>query len=320
MMKKNPEMSRNRFVMTLRHAVLSAAIGLALAGTQVFAGESVDKARAYMETGDNRAAIIELKNALQEDPGDAEARLLLGELYLRLKDGAGAEKEIRRASELGADPSTWKLNLIQALVLQGKFSDALDRLDGLPEQSPKDQSRAMALRGQANMGLKQVEDAANDFKEALRLDPDNETAGLGQILLELAGGELEPATAATDQFLARFPDNVEALIIRAELHRNAEELDEAGARFARVIELEPQNVRALMGHATVMIAVGDLEKAQADLDLVDDLQKDLAMAHYLRGVIAFQGKDWEKSEEHLQKVLNAIPGHLQSQLLLGIIS
>ena len=32
-------------------------------------------------------------------------------------------------ADLGAAPKTWQLSLVEALVLQGKFSDALDALD-----------------------------------------------------------------------------------------------------------------------------------------------------------------------------------------------
>ena len=205
-------------------------------------------------------------------------------------------------------------------MLQGKFSDALDGLDGAGALSPEEETRAMALRGQAGLGLKQYEDAEQYFDEALRLDADNEQAVLGKILLALARNELEQATTATDQLLSRFPENVDALLIRAELHRKGKETTEAAERFAQVMELEPENIRALLGHATTMIAAENIAQANADLDRADGIQKNLTMTHYLRGVIAFREQAWEKAGEHLQKVLAANPGHLQSQLLAGIIS
>ena len=44
------------------------------------------------------------------------------------------------------------------------------------------------------------------------------------------------------------------------------------------------------------------------------------MSHYLRGVIDFEQKDWQKAADQLQRVLAVSPNHLQSQLLMGIIS
>lgn len=313
-------MSRNRIGITLRCAVLSLTVSFALAGTSALAVEAVEKARAYMNSGENKAAVIELKNALQADPGDVRARLLLGRLYLRLENGVAAEKELLRASELGADPAEWQLDLAEAMVLQGKFSDALDYLSEAVGRTAQEQSQAMELRGQAHLGMKQFEDAASDFAQAVQLDANNEKAALGEVMLALASGELEQATAAADRFLTRFPENVDALLIRAELHRKDEELSQAGELFGKVMKLEPANVRAALGHATTMIAAEDIAQAKVDLDLVDGIQEDLAMTHYLRGVIAFRERNWDAASEHLQEVLSAKPGHVQSRLLMGIVS
>ena len=319
-MKKDIQMSRNRLGKALRYTVQSVVVGITFAAGSAFAGEAVDSARAYMQSGDQKAAVIELKNALQNDPGDVAARLLLGELYLQTKKGAAAEKEFRRAADLDADPSAWSLNLVQAMLLQGKFSDALDLLDEAKVVGAPEESRAMALRGQASMGLKRFEDAKLYYDHAVRIDPNNAEAALGKISLMLTDKENEQAKVATDQFLEKFPEHLDALLIRAELHRQDGELAEAAERFAQVSELNPQSLRALLGHATTMIALDNSAQATADLDRVDEIQKDVVMTHYLRGVIAFRDKDWDTASDHLQKVLMASPGNLQSQLLLGIIS
>ncbi len=49
------------------------------------------------EEGDFQGAIIELKNALQADPKDIAARVLLGNTYLEVEDGASASKAFLRA-------------------------------------------------------------------------------------------------------------------------------------------------------------------------------------------------------------------------------
>lgn len=59
------------------------------------------QARQYRVKGETKAAIIELKNALQKTPDDARARLLLGEVYIDAGDVASAEKEVRKAQALG---------------------------------------------------------------------------------------------------------------------------------------------------------------------------------------------------------------------------
>jgi putative PEP-CTERM system TPR-repeat lipoprotein len=285
------------------------------------AADDLSRARGYLQAGDEKAAVIELKNALQEDPGNIDARLLLGETYLKLRDGASAEKELRRVKDLGGDASLWQLNLVEALLLQGKFSDALDALDAAQKPAAKaDQARAAALRGRAKLGLNQLPEAEQAFDQALNLDEGNREAALGKVQLAFVRGDFDAAAAAADAFLQRFPDDETALLIRAELHRRNGEIKQAAERFEQVVTLDPRNIQAVLGHAVTMIGLGDIKAAQADLDRADEIQKDVPMSHYLRGVIAFQEKDWQAATDQLQRVLAVSPNHIQSQLLMGIVS
>ncbi len=63
--------------------------------------KSLALAKQAQAKGDTKAAVIDLKNALQKDPENRDARLLLGKLYDEMGDGASAEKELREASRLG---------------------------------------------------------------------------------------------------------------------------------------------------------------------------------------------------------------------------
>src|SRR6185436_9344210 len=58
-------------------------------------------AKRQLEKGNRAEASIQLKTLLQLDPKHAEARFLLGKVYNESQDGVSAEKELRRALELG---------------------------------------------------------------------------------------------------------------------------------------------------------------------------------------------------------------------------
>ena len=61
----------------------------------------VKSARDYLAKGDSSAAVIQLRNALQKTPNNAEARYLLGTTLTERRDPAGAVKELRMAVQLG---------------------------------------------------------------------------------------------------------------------------------------------------------------------------------------------------------------------------
>src|SRR5471032_3661434 len=78
------------------------------------------RARQYQQQGQDRAAVIELKNVLQKDPRHGEARTLLGQIYLDQGDVLSAEKELRRAQSLGVGRELILPALGRTLLLQGE--------------------------------------------------------------------------------------------------------------------------------------------------------------------------------------------------------
>ena len=304
---------------TVRRLGAALALLAGLSSISSWASESTDKARAFLEKGDLRSATIELKNALQKDPNDATTRLLLGRLYLRVGNGAAAEKEIRTAIDLGADAALWRLDFVEALIAQAKFDEALQRLDAATDLPDEEQVRALILRGDAALGQNEPTEARARYEEALAADPKSEKAGLGLLRVALKEGDQAAAIKATDAFLKDFPNNTDAMLIRAEYHRAQDQNEAALALFDRVLAVEPQSLVARLGRATTLIGLKNLDQARKELTMVDEVQKDIPMTAYLRGVIEFQEKNWKKAAEQLDRVMAAVPGHLQSQLLLGII-
>ena len=86
---------------TYRSSALAMALSaIVLTGCGQSPEQMVGSAKEYLAKNDRNAAIIQLKNALQENPNLGEARLLLGRSQLQVGDVAAAEKELRKALEL----------------------------------------------------------------------------------------------------------------------------------------------------------------------------------------------------------------------------
>ena len=73
-------------------------------------------AETYMQAGDVRAALIQLRNAVKQDPDDGEARLALGNAYLEAGDPRAAEAELAKAERLGIAPERISVPLAEALL------------------------------------------------------------------------------------------------------------------------------------------------------------------------------------------------------------
>ena len=112
---------------TLLRILLGILLGLggrlvvAASGVETY----VEEARSYLDQGKVKEAVIQLKNALQQDPKHRQARFLLGQAYLRSGDGASAEKELQQARELGLARQEWLVPLARAYLLQGQYERLL---------------------------------------------------------------------------------------------------------------------------------------------------------------------------------------------------
>ncbi|MCG6940179.1 MAG: PEP-CTERM system TPR-repeat protein PrsT [Thiohalocapsa sp.] len=312
--------SPRRLRRSLRIRAVLFALLCASAAPSVWAGsETLDEAQGAFDKGDYNAAEIELKNLLQSDPNLMDARVLLAQVYLRAGRGAEAEKELRRALDLGADPATLRFDLVEAQLQQQEFQAVLDTLDvaALPAE---EQARALALRGRAYVGLRDKDAAKQAFADAVALDPTDREAGSGLVQLALLDGDMETAEAASKRLLEQYPKDPDVMLLRAEVERRAQQPEAAVALFGEVLKLEPENLRALLGRATTLVSMRHFDEARADLKRVDALQPKIVIVSYLRGVMAFYERKWDEAAEHLQRVLSAQPSHVQSQLLMGIVS
>src|SRR3954453_15289632 len=84
------------FYCCLRLLTISACVTLRAASTGRAATspsqEYLANAQQRLQQGDVRAAIIQLRNAVQADPENLDARLALGQLYLRIGEPDWAGK------------------------------------------------------------------------------------------------------------------------------------------------------------------------------------------------------------------------------------
>ena len=132
---------------------LMLAAGLSGCGKTETSASLMADAKQYQQKGDNKAALIQLKNAATKSPEDAEVRFQLASLYNQIGDPVSAEKEIRKAISLGIDSARTAPELAKALLMQGQPQKAID-------ESAADAAKAapelLATRGDAYLGLQRA--------------------------------------------------------------------------------------------------------------------------------------------------------------------
>lgn len=301
---------------SLRPLLYSAGVSLLLAACG--SGPSNDSlladARRMEARGETGSAIIQLKNLIQRAPADAAARLALGKLYLDTGDVLSAEKEMRRAMQLGKPAAEVMPWLGKALLLQGQFGKMLDEI-----VADAQQPRLMALRGHALLGLNRHVEAAAVFEQILVRHPDHPAALIGQARIALQVPERTRALALTDRALKHFPDDVEAWRLRGDLLRLQNDNSGALSAYRRALALHPALVQAHVDIAALHIQAGHYDQARAELAIARRVSPNNLMLIYTQALLDFRQGKLPAAREQLQLVLRAAPEHLPSHLLMGVV-
>jgi putative PEP-CTERM system TPR-repeat lipoprotein len=279
--------------------------------------EFVERADLQRLKGDLRAAIIELKNALQKNRNNAAARVMLGRVYVDAGDGASAEKELSRAETLGvrrADLAKW---LGEAWLLQGKYQKVVDDLAIAGRARRAQRAALLYLRGEARRNLKDAAGAEADFRAALGDDPKSANGFVGLGRLAFDAGKLADAETALAKAEAAQPDNYRVLRLKGELKFRRAKYPEAERIYRRLVEARPWDParRLLLGYT--QIALKNYDEAIQNIGAALERAPRHLAANHLRALAAYQTKDYKTAKFHIDQALAVLPSHLPSQLLAG---
>lgn len=277
----------------------------------------VTEAGDYHRKGDNKAAIIQLKNALQKNPDNREARLLLGTIYLDANDPQSAEKEVRKAIELGGHADTALAALAKALLMQGKFEKVIE--ETAPAAGTAVSPEVAVMRGNAFLGLGKEQEAKASFELARKDNADNPDALIGLARHALLLKDVDTATRYSEQAVSKNPANADAWNFKGDLLRAQGKAEPALAAYDEAIKLKPDYAAALVSKATIEIGAGKYDAARSSLDMARNKGASTLGVLYTQALLDYRQGKLAAALESLQQVLRTAPGYAQAQLLAGTV-
>ena len=302
----------------LRGFVLAMALGAALTACRnESSSDLIRSARDYQAKGDHQAAIIQLKNAIQKQPDNGEARLLLGRSSLVIGDPATAEKEFRKAAEYGQPPAAVSQWIAQSMLDSGEVDKVVAEFGKTKLDDPKSEAALRVVVGQAQLRMRKFDDAAASFAAAMASDPSNVEAQLGQARLAGFSGKIDEAVAAVDRIVAANPASSEALLLQGALRLARGDRVGARSSLEQAVAADPAKAQARLELISLLIVDGQLDAAAAQ---VADARKargaDLRLL-YFEALIAYEKKDMVKARELAQQLIKRSPEHVPSLVLAG---
>ncbi|MGZ5260804.1 MAG: tetratricopeptide repeat protein, partial [Burkholderiales bacterium] len=279
----------NTFIYMSTRAVLAGLLAAyltsaAAATPQKAAGFYEDALRRF-ERQDTPGAIIQLKNALQQDRRMLPAHLLLGKALLKHGDLKGAEAAFEEALNQGVDRSEVVLPLGQIYIAVGRPEFVIDRIQatGLPTAL---QVEVLSMRGTAYIELGKTRLASQSFEDARALDPKSVTPLIAEIPMLLSLDQADRAKAFAAKAIDIAPNSGAAWNMHASVLHAALDLAGAIAAYDRALSLQPDLVDARVARAGLLIDLRRYADAEKDLDFLRKSAPSEPRAAYLRAVIA----------------------------------
>ena len=273
------------------------------------------RADILLRQGKREEAEKELRMAVEEDPDSEYLRIKLAELLFQLekyrdvietlKKPEGGYRDVRRYLYLGlayqyvgdGDRAEATFNSMLQLETatpedlihvgrifgyEGKYEQALRFYDRAEEMLPEN-ADLHALKGEAYIAMEEVEKAGQEYREAVRIEP----------------------------------DRINSWMVLAQLAESEEEWEEALRDYGVVLRLTPNPAPILEDIIRVAAKIGDFSKAIEITRRLVDENPDNGVLWGLLGVLDYQVESLEEANRALEKAIEMGVDSYQLYLTLG---
>lgn len=303
-----------------KHMVFSTLLVALLLGCSEKPEAMLSSAKDYLAKNDSKAAVIQIKNALQSNPNLPEARFMLGTALLNSGDPVGAETELRKALELNHAPDQVMPQLARAMLAQGqakKLTDELGQVD-LGEATAKASLQTSLAAAYGQQG--RAEPAEVALRAALAADPGYVPALLVQARQQASRRDFDGALASTEEAIAKSPTSFEAWKLKGDLLRYVKNQPaEALVAYRKSIEIKPDFLAGQAAVVTMLLQQNNLPDATTQIEQLKKSSPNHPQTKYLQAQLAFQQKDFKTARDLIQQVLHVTPGNVQALQLAGAV-
>lgn len=298
-------------------APLVVAAVLATAGCGGGDDKALADARSRLAQKDTEGARVQLKDLLQKNPQQAEARYLLGKLMFDAGEAANAEAELRRALELGFSEDK-VLPLLAGSLLQQNKGNLVVLQFGNTEL--KDDTAAAELKTQLASSLAQggrMDEADSALAIALRRAPDLPAARVLEAKLKAARGDVPAALALVDAQVKRAPADPAGWTLQGDLLLAQGKEAEAQVAYAQSLKLKPDQPAVHAAVINHLVAKKDLAGAEKQLEVMRKALPRNGQTMFFDALLAEGRGEHQKAREITQQLLRAAPEDPRILVLAG---
>ncbi len=291
--------------------------------------ELIAAARQDIQAGKQQEAIVNLKTALQEQPGNVDARILLAQSMQARGEWQASEDELDKAAKRGGAAEIILPMRAQALLKQEKNKELIDL--EIPKTGIGSTAYAtiLARRGMAYLSMGNPEMALTTIQEGEKLLANAGHTGLFEPI-QLAKAGLAVYNKEHDKALDLLaamerenPSSTDISHIKANLLLQLNRTDDALKEYQHIVQLSPGDLPALGAITDIQITRGALAAAEKTLAAIESRQPDNLLGKMLRASLDMRkgGEDnLKKANASIQQVLRVLPDQTASLILAAEIN
>lgn len=276
-------------------------------------------ARDYMAKNDNKAAMIQLKNALQTNPNLGEARFLLGKALLDSGNPVAADVELRKADELKYSADQVTPLLAKTQLMLGQTKKVIDDLSKVQLTSPEGKADLQTTVGQAYLMTGTIEAAQTAFDAAIAAVPGYAPAVMGQARIKAGNRDLPGALALLDSAIEKSPKLHDAWQLKGDILSAQGETKGASEAYRKALEIKPDYVPAHSALISRLLETGSLEDAGKQIEALKKVAPTHPQTTYLQAQLLYRQKSFKSALETIQQHLKVVPESTLGLQLAGAI-
>lgn len=270
----------------------------------------MESGKRYAAKQKYREAAIQFSNALQMDPGYADAHYQLALVQMKLGAYSSAFAELKRTVDLQPDNASAQLDLGNLLLATSR-PDGAEKLAQAVLAKNANSAPAHALLANAYAAQSKLDLAIQEVGTALQLDPGN--AGfhnnLGMFLERT--GDVAGAEAAFKKAAERDAKSPTPFLLMAELYAHQQRMPEAEQALQKAVELDPASPQPRVTLARFYILQGKRDQAEQVLVEAKKAMPDNSEGYRLLGDFYLTSGDRNKAAAEYAELLQQHPDDLK---------
>jgi len=283
----------------------------------------LSSAKTSLSDNELKTAIIHLKNSLKQNAENGEARWMLGQVYLEIGGGGEAEKELKKAIDLGVTGEQVIVDLFNALMMQNKYDEALKFVNKYSSNSKVESESMMVLKANVLLEQGNIKEAKNIYLNLLESGTKHLGKHIGLAKVAYIEGDLKKSSEYLAKGKSIDKNSIDFKFIEAEIAMSELEYEKAEEIYSNIVSRETirkisKNLSmGLVGLVKSQIAQNKIEDAKQNVAMLEALNKDSLLLKYIKGIIAFRSGDYTAAKAHLMEVVKLNSKFSPALLLLA---